>query len=91
MIEYCWVNLSHDHKKESEEDDITPPLLHTRSTPQLGNQSGILLQNTCCYLFDYILTPTLCDTQCDRLLLKVGKIVNLYPQVEEGIFEGVIR
>ena len=74
ILEGCQVNLSHYHVKDAEEDDIPPPLIHTRPTPHLGNYS--------CSLFNYILTPPPLNLYRRRLLLLVGKITNIYIQLE---------
>ena len=83
--------MSHEHKEESEEDDILSPLFHTCTNPQIGNQSIIYLQNTHLYLFCNILTPPLCDVPRNHSIINIGITANIYPQVEEGILEGVIR
>ena len=59
MLENFGINLSNDHEKESEEDDIPPPSLHPWTTPQIGDHSSIFLQNTNCYLSNDTLTPPL--------------------------------
>ena len=37
LIEICWVNLSHESEKDTEEDDIPPPFIRPLPTPQLVN------------------------------------------------------
>ena len=90
ILEDLGVNMSHDHEEEAEVYDIPPPSLHPWTTPHLGYHYVIFLQKTHFYLFDYILTPPLCNLHHNRSLIKLGQIANLSPQVEEDILEGFI-
>ena len=65
MLEYCWVNLSHDHEEEPEKDNIPPSL----PTPNLGNHYFSL--------FDDIIDSTPCNIHHNRSLLIVEKIDNI--------------
>ena len=54
-------------------------------------QSVICLSNKNFCLFRDTLAPPPQNLHRDCALLKVGKLTNISPQVQEGIFEGIRR
>ena len=41
MIDYCLINLFHEHGEEAKEENIPPPSFHTFTSLQLGDNSAI--------------------------------------------------
>ena len=68
MLEDCRVNLSHDHGEEAEEDDIPPPLIHPRPTPQLGDNYCPLFEDILSAVANLLSVTNTTDDSTDSVL-----------------------